>query len=252
MDIDIKPRIVPPKMDIDDRGENGPPMPSIDAHDEKQPEPEPQPGVGFPSITVSKKDIMQAVSGAKRYTSGGLQQITPWHLKRALFATSDDDCAIKASLLATRWGRGDFVAPLGELVAEAKLIALFKDEKKIDVRPISIGCSLRRLLTKAYCSKTRSRIKALVQNTQLGVLKAGYEIGVHAMRTLCQEAAQQGEGILLLDFANAFNTVDRNLIMSLVAKNCLELANLTWWFYKLEPWLITVRRDVVRSSLGTQ
>ena len=63
-------------------------------------------GAGFPSISVNKDDILKAASDAKRYTSGGLQQITPWHLKRALFATSDDDCAIKASLLATRLGRG--------------------------------------------------------------------------------------------------------------------------------------------------
>ena len=91
-----------------------------------------------------------------------------------------------------------------------------------------------------------------MQDTQLGVLKAGYEIGVHAMRTLCQEAAQHGEGILLLDFANAFNTVDRNLMMSLTAKDCPELTNITWWLYKLQPWLVTVRGDVVRSSSGTQ
>ena len=117
-------------------------------------------GVSFPSISVNKDDILKAASNAKRYTSGGLQQITPWHLKRALLATSDEDCAIKLPLLATRWGRGDSTPPLGELVAEAKLIALFKDDNKIDMRPIIIGCSLRRLLTKAYCSKTRLRIKA--------------------------------------------------------------------------------------------
>ena len=104
-------------------------------------------GASFSSISVNKDDILKAASNAKRYTSGGLQQITPWHLKRALLATSDEDCAIKAPLLATSWGRGDSTAPLGELVAEAKLIALFKDDKKIDVRPIIIGGSLRCLLT---------------------------------------------------------------------------------------------------------
>ena len=61
----------------------------------------------------------------------------------------------------------------------------------------------------------------------MGVLKGGYEVGVHAMRTLCEEAKSTGEGILLLDFANAFNTVDRNLMMSLTAKLCHELTNLT-------------------------
>ena len=71
------------------------------------------------------------------------------------------------------------------------------------------------------------------------------------MRSLTQEAAENGEGILLLDFANAFNTVDRNLMMSLAAKDCPKLANLTWWLYKLQPWLITTTGDVIRSSSGT-
>ena len=86
---------------------------------------------------------------------------------------------------------------------------------------------MKRLLTKAYCSRTRARIKAIVEETQLGVLKGGYEIGVHAMRSLCLSAQQNGMAILLLDFANAFNTVDRNLMISLAAKLCPELANLT-------------------------
>ena len=116
-----------------------------------------------------------------------LQQITPWHLKRALLVTSDEDCAIKGPLLATRWGRGHSTTQLGELVAEAKLTALSKDAKKIDVRPIIIGCSLRGHLTKAYCSRTRSRIKALVQDTQPGVLKTGYKIG----STKCAPSARK-------------------------------------------------------------
>ena len=41
------------------------------------------PGTGYPSVSVTKDDILQAVGASKRYTSGGLQQITPWHLKRA-------------------------------------------------------------------------------------------------------------------------------------------------------------------------
>ena len=209
-------------------------------------------GTGYPSIHVTKDDILVAVGSSKRYTSGGLQQITPWHLKRAMLAASDDDCATKAALLATRWGRGDFSTSLGELVAESKLIALFKDERRIDVRPISVGCSMRRLLTKAYCSRTRARIKAIVEETQLGVLKGGYEIGVHAMRSLYSSAQRNGMAILLLDYANSFNTVDRNLMISLAAKLCPELANLKWWLYKLQSRVVTTRSDVIRSSSGTQ
>ena len=41
-------------------------------------------------------------------------------------------------------------------------------------------------------------------------------------------------------------------MISIAAKDCPELAKLTWCLYKLQPWLITVRRDIVRSSSGTQ
>ena len=67
----------------------------------------------FPSLTVSKDDILTAVSSSKRLTSGGLQQISPWHLKRAMTATSNEDCATTAALLATQWARGDFPSALG-------------------------------------------------------------------------------------------------------------------------------------------
>ena len=123
----------------------------------------------------------------------------------------------------------------GELVAESKLIALYKDDKREDVRPVSIGCSLRRLLTRAYCAQIRDIITSYVQSSQIGVLKGGYEVGVHAMRELARQAGRLGEVILLLDFANAFNTVDRNLMLRLTAAHCPELTNLVRWLYELEP-----------------
>ena len=57
---------------------------------------------------------------------------------------------------------------------------------------------------------------------------------------------------MLLDFANAFNTVDRNLIFRLVAAHCPELTNLVRWMYELEPHLVTGAGNTVRSSTGTQ
>ena len=183
--------------------------------------------LNFPSLTVTAQDIRLAVKGVRRLTSGGLQQITPWHLKRAILATSNEDCATAATHLATRWGKGDYPLLLGELAAESKLIALFKDERRVDVRPISIGCPLRRLLTKAYCNKIRAELTRVVSPTQLGVLKGGYEIGVHAMRALAQQATSNADAILLLDFENAFNTTDRDLMISLTAKRCADLTNLT-------------------------
>ena len=141
---------------------------------------------------VTAEDIVKAAKEARRLTSGGLQQITPWHLKRALLAISSDDCATAGARFATRWGKGDFPLLPGELAAKSKLIALYKDKRKVDVRPVSIWCSLRRLLTKTYCNKVRAEIAQIVSATQLGILKGGFEIGMHAMRALSQQAASTG------------------------------------------------------------
>ena len=208
--------------------------------------------LNYPSLVVNTEDILQAAKDARKLTSGGLQQITPWHLKRAMLSSANDNCARTAAHLATRWAKGDFCLTLGELTAESKLIALYKDENRKDIRPISIGCALRRLLTKAYCSKIRTRISQKVSENQLGVHKGGYEIGIHSMRAMAAEAKTNGDAILLLDFANAFNTVSRNLLISLTARMCPELANLAWWLYKLEPRLLTATGEAVRSSSGTQ
>ena len=116
---------------------------------------------------------------------------------------------------------------------------------------MSVGCSLRRLLTRAYCAQIKGIITSLVEASQLGVLRGGYEVGVHAMRELARKAKKEGWVILLLDFANAFNTVDRNLMLRLIAAHCPELTNLVRWLYEREPHLVTGAGDIVRSSTGT-
>ena len=72
------------------------------------------------------------------------------------------------------------------------------------------------------------------------------------MRSLALRVTTNDDAILLLDFENAFNTADRNLVIYLTARMCPELTNLAWWLYHMEPRLITSRRDIVRSFSGTQ
>ena len=78
--------------------------------------------LNYPSLVVKTKDILQAAKGARKLTSGGLQQITPWHLKRALLSSSNENCASTAAHLATRWAKGDYCVSLGGMTAESKLI----------------------------------------------------------------------------------------------------------------------------------
>ena len=56
----------------------------------------------FPYLIINKEQILAAAKKAKRMTSGGIQQITPWLLKRAFIEDTTNDCAITAAQVATR------------------------------------------------------------------------------------------------------------------------------------------------------
>ena len=56
--------------------------------------------------------------------------------------------------------------------------------------------------------------------------------------------------ILLLDFENAFNRVDRALLLHLTIALVPEAANMLWWLYEKETILVTHRGDEVIYSTG--
>ena len=76
-------------MDIDQEGVHAPPMKKTT--------------LDYPSLMVKTKDILQAVRGARKLTSGGLQQITPCHLTSAMLSSSNENCASTAAHLTTHW-----------------------------------------------------------------------------------------------------------------------------------------------------
>ena len=56
--------------------------------------------------------------------------------------------------------------------------------------------------------------------------------------------------ICLIDFENAFNCVDRALLLELVVALVPEAASVFWWLYENETMLITDRGDKVTCSTG--
>ena len=205
-----------------------------------------------PHILMNPDTIESAALEAKKSSSGGLDQITPWLLRRAVETGLNHRVAIIIARIATRWGKGDFSPVVGELAAGGRLIGLYKNEAKTDIRPIVVGSALRRLICKAFAREVRNKLHALVSNHQLGVLQGGYEVGVHTMRKLVEQCKESGEVIMVLDFKNAFNSCDRNLMLQLVAAHVPELARLVQWLYQNESHLVTSRGDTVLSSSGTQ
>ena len=111
----------------------------------------------MPVIQIGALDVIESAMKAKRTVSGGLQQITPWMLKVAMTATNNSRAPFYAAMLTNRWAKGDYSLAIGELCAMSKLVALWKDDARTDVRPVGIGGALRRLLTKTYCSQIKTQ-----------------------------------------------------------------------------------------------
>ena len=84
------------------------------------------------------------------------------------------------------------------------------------VRPIAIGCTLRRLVAKCACSQICNDMSAILSPLQLGYgTPRGAEAVVHAARTYLS-SMDNSHLLLKLDFQNTFNSIRRDKMMMLL------------------------------------
>lgn len=100
------------------------------------------------------------------------------------------------------------------------------------VRPIAIGDVLRRLTSKCCCALVASTAREVLSSHQVGVCLPGGLVGsaVHAARAYSDAFDARGSKVLLkVDFANAFNSIDRTAVLEEVAEHLPGL--LPWVTY---------------------
>ena len=105
---------------------------------------------------------------------------------------------------------------LAPFIAGAPLMALMKQGGGL--RPIAIGETIRRLVSKCCCEATTEDAKIIFGPLQVGVAtQGGAEASVHAARRLAKEFGEDpGKIMLKVDFSNAFNMVDRTEMLAQV------------------------------------
>ena len=104
----------------------------------------------------------------------------------------------------------------------ANLTAISKSDG--GVRPIAVGCTLRRLVAKVAGRKIMEEMGELLAPRQLGYgVGGGSEAAVHAARIYLRDLGP-GKAVLKLDFRNAFNTIHRDKMLSAVLEHapCLH------------------------------
>jgi hypothetical protein len=163
--------------------------------------------------------VLKKVEGFPTGSAAGASGTRPQFLKDILSCTNKAVCGeVLGSLtrLTNHMVAGLAPRELAPFIAGAPLMALKKQDGGL--RPIAIGETIRRLVSKCCCEATTEDAKIIFGPLQVGVAtQGGAEASVHAVRKLAQEFGHDpGKIMLKVDFSNAFNMVDRTEMLAQV------------------------------------
>ena len=167
---------------------------------------------------ISIEEIRKGIISFPPGSSGGPDGLTPGHLKTLISRDASEagnELLEALRRFATHVARGDVPLPIREFFFGAALCALSKGDG--GVRPIAVGCTLRRLTTKVIMQPLSGNLGAKLRPTQLGYgTRGGCEAAVHAARHLL-ETSTEPLVFVKLDIRSAFNTIKRDLMQAVEA-----------------------------------
>jgi hypothetical protein len=125
------------------------------------------------------------------------------------------------------------------------------NKKDGGIRPIAVGSTLRRLVAKAACKVVMTKMAMQFLPVQLGFgVPRATEAAAHAARSYIADF-QPGQGLLKLDFKNAFNTVRRDNMFQTVHEEIPELYPFVHMCYASAS-LLTFGEYLLLSDEGAQ
>ena len=183
---------------------------------------------------------------------GGPDGLLPQHLKDLTGPTAGDGgVSLLSSLvgLLTLILEGRTPQAIRPIIFGANLIALTK--KDGGIRPIAIGCTLRRLASKCACIHAMESIPQFLSPYQLGFgVPGGADAAVHASRIFLNSLPSD-KALLKVDFSNAFNTIRRDKILEATKAHIPTLLPFVHSVYSSSSTLLW-EGELLLSSEGIQ
>ena len=229
---------------------------TLDTLKQKHPPPHPDSQMPPPEESshcpiVSTEEVALAIRSFPNSSAGGPDGLLPQHLKNMTGASAESGGPVLLSELTTLVNiilQGKIPRTARPLFFGANLTAL---TNKDGVRPIAVGCTLRRLAAKTAGRRIMDAMGELLAPRQLGYgTKLGCEAAVHATRLFLSNL-QPGQAILKLDFQNAFNCIRRDKMLQAVSSLAPELAPFVHAAYS-EPSTLFWGETTLMSSEGVQ
>ena len=148
-------------------------------------------------------------------STGGPSGLRPCHLVEMLKADEDDTLAQALADFVSDFNAGKIPEEARPWLCGARLIGLEKEPS--GVRPIAIGEVLRHLAGKCLIARCQDDVVSRLLPQQMGVGVANApEIISHAVQAWA-ESARSDESLILVDFSNAYNSLDRQKMLEAIA-----------------------------------
>ena len=225
---------------------------------EKHPAPHPDSNIppvpveGQGALEVTVEEVAKAIRSFPCGSAGGPDGLRPQHLKDMISQSAVVGGPLLLEALTSFINLvidGKTPPPVRPFFFGASLIAL--DKKDGGVRPIAVGCTLRRLAAKSAGSCVMQDMGALLAPYQLGYgISQGAEAAAHAARIYLLNV-QPDHLILKLDFKNAFNCLRRDKMLLAVGELAPQLLPLVHSAY-CSPSSLYIGDETIQSSEGVQ
>ena len=232
-----------------------PPSPNtIAALRSKHPEPNPNEVIpDFPvteCLTVTREEVMSAISSMPSGSSGGLDGVRPIHLQELLSQASvEGGTRLLTALtkLVNLFLAGKIPEYARAALFGASLCALKKPNG--GVRPIAIGSVYRRVASRIAAQHATNRLAHELEPVQVGVgTPRGAESAIHAAREYLLHNLNSSDKI---DVKNSFNTVNRSNVLTEIHNRCPEIFKIALQSYGSSSPLFYGTTQI-SSSTGVQ
>ena len=205
------------------------------------------------SVNLSEAILFKGVRSFPNGSSPGPSGLCPSHLREAVMCPSPDGANFALSAL-TRFTNllAAGQAPPSVLPHLCGATLLASPKEKGGHRPIAVGEVLRRLTSKCLAMVCRSLAFSSLTPLQLGVgVKGGCEVIVHAVSNLLSSSSPSSCWTLMLDFTNAFNSVNREAMFVQIRQRIPSIAAWMESCYSCQP-ILHFGQDYVFSCCGVQ
>ena len=208
----------------------------------------PAPDADLFASSITEEDVRRAIMSFPNGSAGGPDGLRPQHLKDLIGPAAIVGGPLLLSALTSLVNlmlRGETPVPIRPFLFGAKLVALRK--KQGGIRPIAVGCTLRRLAAKCASSIALRGLPDLLAPHQVGCgVPLGIDAAVHATRRYLQ-SLQSDQAIIKVDFTNAFNTIRRDRMLLAVEEFIPELLPFIHSVY-CESSSLMWGTDIIQSS----